>query len=618
MRISTIVLNLAIFGAAAAGSYVVANAAALWIEKSTAQEVGLELQENGFMWATAETDGLRVTLIGEAPTEADRFQAVSLAGSIIDASRVYDNLDVAALASLRAPEFSLEILRNDSGTSLIGLIPADMDRNGFVSRVQRAVGSSPVSDFLETADYDIPENWDAALDYSLYALSKLERSKIAATARRVYVVAISESEIERRNFETELVRRQPENVKVALDIGAPRPVVAPYAMRFVKDETGARFDACVADTQVVANQILNAARAAGVEGQAACELGLGAPTKTWGTAVSQSIVAIDALGGGTVTLTDTNIALQALEGTNDEVFDQITSRLDAQLPDIFTLTAVLPKPEVVDDQATPEFTATLSPEGQLQLRGVVSDDASQTSVAAFAKAKFNSDGISDASKIVDGLPSGWTIRVMAGLEALAAMESGFAEVTPDAITLKGRTGNSKVSTEISQSLVQILGQDAIFDLDVEYVKALDPLANRLTPAACVAEITTLATNTKIRFEPGSTNPDSKSRDTIDQIAAIMGRCPTAEIEISGHTDSQGREEMNQSLSQQRADAVLDALRIKRVDIQTLIAKGYGESQPIADNGTEAGREANRRIEFRLISATPVELPVEEGTSDEQN
>jgi len=73
------------------------------------------------------------------------------------------------------------------------------------------------------------------------------------------------------------------------------------------------------------------------------------------------------------------------------------------------------------------------------------------------------------------------------------------------------------------------------------------------------------------------------------------------MEIAGHTDSQGREEMNLNLSQSRADAVLNGLLARSVLVSNLTAQGYGESQPIASNETEAGREQNRRIEFRLLT-----------------
>jgi OOP family OmpA-OmpF porin len=75
------------------------------------------------------------------------------------------------------------------------------------------------------------------------------------------------------------------------------------------------------------------------------------------------------------------------------------------------------------------------------------------------------------------------------------------------------------------------------------------------------------------------------------------------MEIGGHTDAQGSEEGNRALSQARAEAVLVALQGRRVDVSGLVAKGYGEANPIADNETEEGREANRRIEFTLIGAS---------------
>ena len=73
------------------------------------------------------------------------------------------------------------------------------------------------------------------------------------------------------------------------------------------------------------------------------------------------------------------------------------------------------------------------------------------------------------------------------------------------------------------------------------------------------------------------------------------------LEIAGHTDSQGREEMNLQLSQSRATAVLIELQRRKVLTTNYVAKGYGEVAPIADNETEEGREINRRIEFKLAS-----------------
>ena len=117
------------------------------------------------------------------------------------------------------------------------------------------------------------------------------------------------------------------------------------------------------------------------------------------------------------------------------------------------------------------------------------------------------------------------------------------------------------------------------------------------------------------FRPGSTEIEAASQGVLDAIAEILKECPDTPFEIQGHTDSQGREEMNRSLSQQRAEAVLSGLLARRILVTGITAKGYGEDQPIADNQTEIGRAANRRIAFRLM--VDPESPEKEET-DEQN
>ena len=107
------------------------------------------------------------------------------------------------------------------------------------------------------------------------------------------------------------------------------------------------------------------------------------------------------------------------------------------------------------------------------------------------------------------------------------------------------------------------------------------------------------------FEPGSSTPVAEAGPVLDDIAEVLKTCGEATFEIGGHTDSQGREEMNQQLSQARAQAVLGELRIRRVLNPNITAMGYGEAAPIADNSTEEGRETNRRIEFKLITPAPI-------------
>lgn len=125
---------------------------------------------------------------------------------------------------------------------------------------------------------------------------------------------------------------------------------------------------------------------------------------------------------------------------------------------------------------------------------------------------------------------------------------------------------------------------------------------------------------KISFTPGSAEVDAASGKVMQAIAVALKGCAGIQIEISGYTDSQGSEEGNRALSQARAEAVLVGLQGRQVDVSGMVAKGYGEADPIGDNATEVGRESNRRIEFVLVGQAATEQtrpadPVGEQTAD---
>ena len=618
MRIIPVILSALAFAAAGVGAYFAAGLTVSWIENSSATAVEKRLALEGFDWASVQTDGLKVVLEGEAASEALRFKALAAAGQIVEAARVIDNFTITDSRPPVAPKFSVEILRNDKSISLIGLVPTKADNTNFKDRVARLAGDLPVADFLETADYPVPDAWSSVISYGLLALERLEHSKISIGETQVTIVAIGESEAQKSKLLEELTRRTPADITSKIGISAPRPVITPFTLRFRITADGASFDACSADSPEAAAQILAAAKKAGLAEEATCRQGLGVPSPLWSKAATQAIAAVTKLGGGSVTLSDADVTLTAPAGTDPALFDTITSRLDGDLPEVFALNPILlvapENPE--DDAAIPEMVATLSPEGQVQIRGPVISPRAQRTLQTFAYAVFGSEDVYLSTKLQDNLPEGWMVRSLASLAGLSKLNSGIATVSPNAIDITGLTGRRSAKTDIAQILIDRLGDGAEFELEVTYLEELDPLARMLNGAECVVEITDLASQNKIKFEPGSATLDDDSRDTVQAIAEVFERCLEAPIEIGGHTDSQGREEMNLNLSKGRAEAVLTALRGARVKLKSLTAEGYGETQPIADNGTEEGREANRRIEFRLVTPATLEAPeTQSETSD---
>jgi outer membrane protein OmpA-like peptidoglycan-associated protein len=99
---------------------------------------------------------------------------------------------------------------------------------------------------------------------------------------------------------------------------------------------------------------------------------------------------------------------------------------------------------------------------------------------------------------------------------------------------------------------------------------------------------------------GSSELGSASYPALDEIVDVLEKNPSVKVEIEGHTDSTGSAALNQRLSEQRAQAVLEYLVRKGIDRKRLSAKGYGLTRPIASNATPQGRAKNRRVELNPI------------------
>ena len=604
MRISSYIPAALVLAAAALLSVAAAVVTVDLVEDASADQVARIMRSDGQDWAQVAVDGLQVRLTGTAPDEATRFRALSLAGKVVDAARVRDGMAVDPGKPVEPPRFSIEILRNDAGISLIGLVPGAMDRAAVAATITDLAQGAQVTDLLESADYPVPDGWAPALSFALDALAQLPRSKISVAANLVEITAISNSGAEKRRLDSKLSIAAPEGVKLVLNINAPRPVITPFTLRFLIDENGGRFDACSAHTEAGRARILAAAAAAGLAEKAECTLGLGVPSPQWPDAVSQAIDALKRIGGGSVTFSDADVSLVALDTTEQATFDRVIGELEASLPDMFSLKSVLPQPVKIDGTGTsdgpPEFVATFSPEGLVQLRGRISSDRLRDAIEGFARARFSGANIVGTMRLDENLPGDWSTRVLTALEALSLLNNGSVVVQPDFIDIKGATGNADAKAEISRVLSAQLGGAANFAIGVRYREELDPVLGLPTPQECVAAINAILNARKLTFEPGSPALDGEAFATIDRIAEVLGDCGQVPMEVAGHTDSQGRETMNQQLSQSRAESVLEALQARRVLTGNLTAKGYGENAPIADNGTEEGREANRRIEFTLI------------------
>jgi len=118
-------------------------------------------------------------------------------------------------------------------------------------------------------------------------------------------------------------------------------------------------------------------------------------------------------------------------------------------------------------------------------------------------------------------------------------------------------------------------------------------------------------NEKIQFEFDKATIKEESYDLLNEIVSVIKENPQIKkISIEGHTDSDGSDKYNQKLSESRAAAVKQYLVDHGIEEGRLTSKGWGEAKPIADNETEEGKEANRRVEFLITEQDEVKKVVE--------
>ena len=101
----------------------------------------------------------------------------------------------------------------------------------------------------------------------------------------------------------------------------------------------------------------------------------------------------------------------------------------------------------------------------------------------------------------------------------------------------------------------------------------------------------------ITFQTGSSNLEGSFHSVLDGVGTVLKKYDQTQLNIDGHTDSVGSEESNRNLSQQRSNSVSYYLTGQGISAQRIRTVGYGETKPLADNSTVAGRASNRRVEL---------------------
>lgn len=460
------------------------------------------------------------------------------------------------------------------------------------------------------------DRWSAAAARLLTTLDQLTEGEARLVDDAAAVIGFVADDAQVAAARTAAELGWPEGFTAQVDIRKTLPIVSPFAMTVVKRPGDARLAG--------ATPSLGRAEAWAVKMDATnqLELARGEP-ENWIEAVDALVEIMADLKIGAAWVED--YAVRVAAPGDDSARAQLRSRLQSRLPRQYRVTvevAKAPRSEMTDPDsmveetvavaAMPEdktayvFVARKGVDGSAAISGLAGDETSQKTIATYARAKLGGDAMGLELEVGEiAPPIGWQRAVFAALDAVAELDTGEAVVEPGALYLRGRVSRAADAAR-AVAAAREKASDAFAQFswitvreDATALAAEVAAQERVSPDQCVAEANAVVAQRALDFEVGEATLSEQSLATVETIAFALNRCPGALIEIAGHTDNQGADDANLTLSRQRAFRVRFALIGAGVDAKRLDSEGYGAERPIADNDTKEGRARNRRIEFLL-------------------
>lgn len=258
---------------------------------------------------------------------------------------------------------------------------------------------------------------------------------------------------------------------------------------------------------------------------------------------------------------------------------------------------------------TPTATAqgvqfAIGGDGKVTLTGAVPDEATRTAVVDAAKTAFGADMVIDNLTVDAAAPATDGNMLAKVIDALKGAGNGWTVALTGAneLTLSGEVASDEVRQKVLAAAADAFAPGTV--IDQMTVAAAGGAGTGTPSAADTAAVDAINREIRLRgvtFVTGSADLTPPSRATLNRVAALLKQAPAVRAEVQGHTDNQGAPAANLALSTSRAKAVVAYLATRGIAGNRLVAKGYGQTKPVAPNGTEAGRAKNRRVVFKVLA-----------------
>ncbi|MBV1761923.1 OmpA family protein [Hoeflea sp.] len=540
-------------------------------------------------WAKVSLDGRDLTLTGIAPDEDSQVEALAIARDVYGV-RVAS--DVSTLLPEEKP-YRLTIEKTAGGVSLSGFVPNESARVNLIAMLTRMLPGIALTDQMRLAR-GAPEGLVSLAGYGLAAFPRFSTGTVEITDRSL---AIRGQALDPEDHEVALaaVASIPEAAGMVSSVDiTPAVVTGNYTWTASIGPDGLRLEGYAPDATTRAAILAGAkAIAPDMSVEDRMRFASGVPDgMDWKAAAEDALSIVSDLSEGTAVVRNRVLDLSG-QAVDAEAFRRVQSVLSAP----FSSGLVLGTADIgVANVASSEWTATRRGE-DLVLAGSLPSEAARARLLEIAGLKFGQMKIDDTQDIATGVPEGFEAAVLVVLQALSRLDDAEARIVGATVLVRGLALNEAASRDVARLLSEALPEGFTAEPAIETATAPD---NVLPAPACQEELNRLTARNTVLFETGEAAIRDHSYGFLDRIAFAARQCGDVRLEISGHTDSDGSEADNLALSERRAEAVLDFMIAAGVPAERMDATGYGESRPLESNETDAGKAANRRIEFRVL------------------
>ncbi len=504
------------------------------------------------------------------------------------------NLAMDEVTSPAISPYPFSAVETDSGVVLSGFVPDEETRAAMIAAAGETT-DGVVTDRLEIGPGASPGFADLA-GFGIARLGEFSSGTVNLSDLDLSVRGTAISPESYDAATSALSGEIPAGGKVAIaDI--TRSTVSPYTFSAAKDDGIVVLEGYVASEQEKAeaetfaktlnpaDRIINRLIVAN-----------GVPDNvSWPEASKLAVTNASRLIKGTSALEDGMYSVEGMAKSNAD-FDKLKSSANGTLPAGLKLA----KEDVRRPVITPYVWSFTNMEGAAPaLSGYVPDEDLASQNIEQVEARIGTaQPVASSLEIGAGAPANLGSASSVGIQAASRLFNGKAEITGNELMVSGEALSEQAAAQIRTNVENGVppGFSGKHNITVREVLALPTLA----PDECQNLLTEGLRHNSIRFETDKSVIREDSFGLLDRLAFVVKRCPTADVEIEGHTDSDGSEDYNQGLSEDRANAVRSYLVRNGIFVGRLQAAGFGEKNPIADNSTAEGKAQNRRIEFTVI------------------